>query len=42
MLGCEVGQGWYFGKPMPAEKARELLAGCSGSAPPSLPNVING
>ena len=25
LLGCEVGQGWYFGKPMPAEQARELL-----------------
>ena len=24
-LGCEIGQGWYFGKPMPAEQARELL-----------------
>jgi len=24
-LGCEVGQGWYFGKPMPAEQARDLL-----------------
>src|SRR4051794_7974455 len=24
-LGCEIGQGWYFGKPMPAEGARELL-----------------
>ena len=26
MLGCAVGQGWYFGKPMPAEQAGELLA----------------
>lgn len=25
-LGCQVGQGWYFGKPMPAEQASELLA----------------
>jgi diguanylate cyclase (GGDEF)-like protein len=24
-LGCEIGQGWYFGKPMPAEEARGLL-----------------
>jgi diguanylate cyclase (GGDEF)-like protein len=24
-LGCAFGQGWYFGKPMPAEQARELL-----------------
>ena len=26
MLGCAVGQGWYFGKPMPGEEAGELLA----------------
>jgi diguanylate cyclase (GGDEF)-like protein len=25
-LGCGIGQGWYFGKPMTAEDARELLA----------------
>ena len=25
-LGCEVGQGWYFGKAMAAERAIELLA----------------
>ena len=25
MLGCAIGQGWYFGKPMPAEQARGLL-----------------
>jgi diguanylate cyclase (GGDEF)-like protein len=25
-LGCQIGQGWYFGKPMPADKARDLLA----------------
>jgi diguanylate cyclase (GGDEF)-like protein len=24
-LGCQIGQGWYFGKPMPAYDARELL-----------------
>lgn len=24
-LGCEIGQGWYFGKPMPADEARDLL-----------------
>jgi EAL domain-containing protein (putative c-di-GMP-specific phosphodiesterase class I) len=24
-LGCAIGQGWYFGKAMPAEDARELL-----------------
>jgi len=26
MLGCQVGQGWYFGKAMPAEEAADLLA----------------
>ena len=25
-LGCAVGQGWYFGKPMPGDQAAELLA----------------
>jgi diguanylate cyclase (GGDEF)-like protein len=25
MLGCQVGQGWYFGKPMTADQAQELL-----------------
>jgi diguanylate cyclase (GGDEF)-like protein len=24
-LGCAIGQGWYFGKPMTGEQARELL-----------------
>jgi diguanylate cyclase (GGDEF)-like protein len=28
-LGCEVGQGWYFGKPMPAERALELITQAS-------------
>jgi diguanylate cyclase (GGDEF)-like protein len=25
-LGCSVGQGWYFGKPMTAEQAAQLIA----------------
>ena len=25
-LGCAIGQGWYFGKPIPADQTRELLA----------------
>jgi EAL domain-containing protein (putative c-di-GMP-specific phosphodiesterase class I) len=40
-LGCQIGQGWYFGKPMPAEQARELLlsrsrgdAGSDSGEPP--------
>jgi EAL domain-containing protein (putative c-di-GMP-specific phosphodiesterase class I) len=41
-LGCEIGQGWYFGKPMPAEEARELLD--ARSRPESAPvrNASNG
>ncbi|MFL6752745.1 MAG: putative bifunctional diguanylate cyclase/phosphodiesterase [Sphingomicrobium sp.] len=42
-LGCGIGQGWYFGKPMPAEKAREMLASRKSattlSPPRSLPNA---
>jgi diguanylate cyclase (GGDEF)-like protein len=30
-LGCAIGQGWYFGKPMPAEQVRELLDGTKRS-----------
>ncbi|MFL6742485.1 MAG: hypothetical protein ACJ8E3_00810 [Sphingomicrobium sp.] len=26
MLGCQVGQGWYFGKAMPGEQASDMLA----------------
>jgi len=26
LLGCDIGQGWYFGKAMQADQARELLA----------------
>jgi EAL domain-containing protein (putative c-di-GMP-specific phosphodiesterase class I) len=36
-LGCEIGQGWYFGKAMPAESACDLLASrTSQSAQPPL------
>ena len=41
-LGCEIGQGWYFGKPMPAEKARELLAARTRSEPVPQRTAING
>lgn len=49
-LGCQIGQGWYFGKPMPADQAVELLASRkrsgdsdapTGNAPP-LPNASIG
>ena len=41
-LGCEIGQGWYFGKPMQAEQARELLAGSARADGPAVGKVING
>lgn len=41
-LGCEIGQGWYFGKPMPVEQARDLLASRGRGDEPTLRNVING
>ena len=49
-LGCQIGQGWYFGKPMPADQAVELLAAhqrsgasstTTGGSPP-LPNAARG
>jgi EAL domain-containing protein (putative c-di-GMP-specific phosphodiesterase class I) len=42
MLGCGVGQGWYFGKPMPADEAAELLATRGRSDAHPLPDAING
>ncbi|HEY6049472.1 MAG TPA: EAL domain-containing protein, partial [Sphingomicrobium sp.] len=42
MLGCAIGQGWYFGKPMPAEQARELLAARTRDGGPRVSHVING
>jgi predicted signal transduction protein with EAL and GGDEF domain len=41
-LGCAIGQGWYFGKPMQAEQARELLAARRRSGQPPLSNAVNG
>lgn len=32
-LGCESGQGWYFGRPMPAAQYRHLLAGSRPGTP---------
>lgn len=41
-LGCGVGQGWYFGKPMAAEQARELLGSRSRAAEPTLSAASHG
>jgi diguanylate cyclase (GGDEF)-like protein len=35
-LGCEVGQGWYFGKPMTGDQALELLAARRRTNQPNL------
>ena len=42
MLGCGVGQGWYFGKPMPADEAGELLRVRRPPEGPALPDAVNG
>ena len=41
-LGCAIGQGWYFGKPMRADQAREMLAASRDSNAPALPSAVNG
>jgi diguanylate cyclase (GGDEF)-like protein len=41
-LGCQIGQGWYFGKPMRAEDARELLAAPRRNDSPPLSDAVNG
>ena len=41
-LGCAIGQGWYFGKPMRAEQARELLASHNDQQAVPLPKAFNG
>ena len=41
-LGCAIGQGWYFAKPMTAEQARELLAARSRGNEPQLVAAANG
>jgi diguanylate cyclase (GGDEF)-like protein len=40
-LGCAIGQGWYFGKPMTGEQARELLAARERGNEPALTTAVN-
>jgi diguanylate cyclase (GGDEF)-like protein len=42
MLGCGVGQGWYFGKPMTGDEAADLLAMRRRTGDHPLPDAING
>ena len=41
-LGGTIGQGWYFGKAMTAEQARELLAAHRRANQPALSTAANG
>jgi EAL domain-containing protein (putative c-di-GMP-specific phosphodiesterase class I) len=41
-LGCQIGQGWYFGKPMPAYEARDLLDARRRPEAKTRANAING
>ena len=38
-FGCAVGQGWYYGKPMTARQANDLLS--RGEAMPALPRAAS-
>jgi diguanylate cyclase (GGDEF)-like protein len=40
-LGCGLGQGWYFGKAMPAEQASDLLLLRSVPDEPALPRAAS-
>jgi EAL domain-containing protein (putative c-di-GMP-specific phosphodiesterase class I) len=41
-LGCQIGQGWYFGKAMPGDEARDLLDGSRRPDSKSQLSAING
>jgi len=41
-LGCQIGQGWYFGKAMRGDQVRELLAGTKREGEPPLSSAVNG
>jgi PAS domain S-box-containing protein len=35
-LGCELGQGWHYGRPVPAERIREIVAASLQSLSPRM------
>jgi hypothetical protein len=35
-LGCELGQGWHYGRPDPAERIREIVAASQQSLSPRM------
>jgi diguanylate cyclase (GGDEF)-like protein len=41
-LGCQIGQGWYFGKAMRGDQVRELLVGKKRAGEPPLSSAVNG
>jgi PAS domain S-box-containing protein len=41
-LGCELGQGWLFGRPMPADRLPEMVAAERRPASCSMPAEMNG
>jgi diguanylate cyclase (GGDEF)-like protein len=41
-LGCAIGQGWYFSKPMPADQARDLLMSRQRNAATALTSAAVG
>ena len=41
-LGCGLGQGWYFGKPMRAEDARDLLNSRKRDPEDPISQAVNG
>src|ERR1700678_875770 len=41
-LGCELGQGWLYGRPMPEERLKSFVLESEQTATPGLPNDQRG